>query len=100
MTEETNKAIAANGETERSQVIAAALDAGFMLSTMHGQGANKMMPVSDSKTLIAFWQAARASAPVIDREAISKAFDEALGFYGAFDQEAILHRAFSHLYSE
>lgn len=41
-------------------VLAHALEAGFALSTAYGQGANKLMPISDSKTLIRFAELIRA----------------------------------------
>lgn len=39
------------------EIVAAALEAGFMLSTAHGQSENKLMPVSDKDTLMAFVRA-------------------------------------------
>lgn len=35
-------------------VISCALEAGFMISTAHGQGENKLMPVTDLATLKKF----------------------------------------------
>jgi hypothetical protein len=35
-------------------VIQCALEAGFMISSMHGQGENKLMPASDLATLKKF----------------------------------------------
>lgn len=39
----------------------AAMSAGFMLSTMHGQSTHKQMPVSDSATIIKLCRAAIAA---------------------------------------
>lgn len=39
------------------EITIAAMSAGFMLSTAHGQSTHKMMPVSDRATLIAFARA-------------------------------------------
>ncbi len=43
--------------TNDEEIIALALESGFMLSTAHGQDANKLMPVSDTATLIKFARA-------------------------------------------
>lgn len=37
-------------------IISKALEAGIMISTIHGQGQGKLMPVSDEKTLIEFYK--------------------------------------------
>ena len=37
----------------RAEAYQLALEAGFMLSTQHGQGENKLMPVTDGDTLMA-----------------------------------------------
>ena len=39
---------------KREEVLAQALEAGFMLSTAHGQKPLQLMPVSDSETLMRF----------------------------------------------
>jgi len=39
---------------DKKEIISVAMEAGFMLSTMHGQESPKLMPVSDSETLLAF----------------------------------------------
>lgn len=46
---------------DKEQIIQMALHHGFMLSTSYGQEAKKLMPVSDSETIIAFAAAIRAA---------------------------------------
>lgn len=41
-------------ELERSDIINAALEAGFMIHTGYGQNAGQLMPVSDETTLTHF----------------------------------------------
>jgi hypothetical protein len=45
--------------SERANIIEAALEAGFMISTAHGQDKDKLMPVSDVKTLREFYKLAK-----------------------------------------
>ncbi len=42
-------------------VLSKALEAGFAISTEYGQGNNKLMPISDSKTLLNFASLTQAS---------------------------------------
>lgn len=42
---------------EKGKIISMALDSGFMLSTMYGQDTNKLMPASDTDTLLKFAEA-------------------------------------------
>lgn len=46
-----------NKPLTREQVFPIALDAGFMLSSQYGQGKDKLMPVTDSQTLMALVKA-------------------------------------------
>jgi len=48
----------------KTEMLTEAVEAGFMLHTGYGQGVNKMMPVSDSATLVEFARAVIAA----DRE--------------------------------
>lgn len=41
----------------REQIFPIALEAGFMLSSQYGQGEDKLMPVTDSQTLMALVKA-------------------------------------------
>jgi hypothetical protein len=59
---------------EREEILEIALETGFMLSTAYGQKEPKLMPVSDSATLIAFANAIAAHeredcAEICDTEA-------------------------------
>lgn len=44
-------------ELDRELVCSLALEKGFIISTAHGQGVNKMMPVTDRATLMSFAEA-------------------------------------------
>jgi len=44
--------------TEPDDIISLALECGFMLLTTHGQGTDKLMPVSDIDTLVKFYRQA------------------------------------------
>lgn len=57
----------------REQIIAMALEHGFMLSTAYGQDSKKLMPVSDTSTILAFADALRAAV----KEEDAKICDEA-----------------------
>ncbi len=61
------------------EVIAKALECGFMLSTTHGQVAPKLMPVSDAETLMKFWQEAH-KAGMMAAEKIAED-------YNSYDEE-------------
>ena len=45
----------------KTEMLTEAVEAGFMLHTGYGQGVNKMMPVSDSATLVEFARAVIAA---------------------------------------
>lgn len=55
----------------REQVMAHAMVSGFMLSTAYGQGATKLMPVSDTETLVNFAKMISAD----DKSAINELLD-------------------------
>lgn len=59
-------------EMNKEEICSLALEAGFMLSTMHGQDTPKLMPVSDSATLVKFAQLVAAH----EREECAKLVDD------------------------
>lgn len=70
---------------EKGKIISMALDSGFMLSTMYGQDTDKLMPASDTDTLLKF------------AEAITKAKVEAIRglitpTYHYLENESIAHK--------
>lgn len=48
---------------ERNEIIRLGLEAGFMLSTSHGQDSKKLMPVTDADTLVNFAVLLRSPSP-------------------------------------
>lgn len=60
---------------DKEQIIQMALQHGFMLSTSYGQEAKKLMPVSDSGTIIAFAAAIRAATKEEDAKICEEVFE-------------------------
>ena len=60
---------------DKKQIIQMALQHGFMLSTSYGQEAKKLMPVSDSETIIAFAAAIRAATKEEDAKICEDQWD-------------------------
>jgi hypothetical protein len=71
---------------DREEVTRMALEAGFSLGTMYGQGMGKLMPISDSETLVRF--AALIAAAERDRCA---AECERMMMYPGGRQESAAH---------
>ena len=47
----------------KEDILMLALDAGFMVSTQYGQSENKLMPASDSATLLKFAKLVKSKLP-------------------------------------
>lgn len=74
---------------DKDKIIAAALKIGISISTMHGQELHKLMPISDAKTLEAFYAIAFEAGRQAEREACAKVCDMSIRptMAGLYDRE-------------